>query len=354
MICSITQSVSERKGKGKATDFTLHQHVKSIRRFFCLCVLMFCTNDRCYTPVHNLITDMVDGLGGSTLLIKILNRLGACSSADTLARSIQFRVTEREERGPENECSPTSFTIMSIDNIDFFLHSYATVFCGDQKRSCHGTTIQVVQPQPTNLHVDECTCNFQSEGQSTSNQTSCTYTMDGSRQPQCVYAPQTHAPSCRRRKRDADRPYASPNSKSPLPKICRRSRSAKENYKTRTSSVQQISSTEEPRLDISHPPIHEALLSDFKTSSSEKKSLDQLSHDLYTYLWLKQNLNSEYNLVGLQEYMTLTRPREDEKSNIVYFDVLDAIADKKETVLLVLDKIRKQIVERHGKQWLSG
>ena len=120
MICSITQSVSERKGKGKATDFTLHQHVKSIRRFFCLCVLMFCTNDRCYTPVHNLITDMVDGLGGSTLLIKILNRLGACSSADTLARSIQFRVTEREERGPENECSPTSFTIMSIDNIDFF------------------------------------------------------------------------------------------------------------------------------------------------------------------------------------------------------------------------------------------
>ena len=70
---------------------------------------------------------------------------------------------------------------------------------------------------------------------------------------------------------------------------------------------------------------------------------------------VKTNLNSESNLVGLQEYMTLTtvtRPREDEKSNIVYFDVLDAIADKKETVLLVLDKIRKQIVERHGKQWL--
>ena len=39
----------------------------------------------CYTLVHNLITDMVDGLGGSTLLIKILNRLGACSSVDTLA-----------------------------------------------------------------------------------------------------------------------------------------------------------------------------------------------------------------------------------------------------------------------------
>ena len=32
-----------------------------LRRFFCLCALMFCTNDRC------CITDMVDGLGGSTL-----------------------------------------------------------------------------------------------------------------------------------------------------------------------------------------------------------------------------------------------------------------------------------------------
>ena len=123
MICSITQSVSERKGKGKATDFTLHQHVKSIRRFFCLCVLMFCTNDRCYTPVHNLIADMVDGLGGSTLLIKILNCLGACSSAEILARSIQFRVTEREERGPENECSSTSREVQKMNAHQHHLQS---------------------------------------------------------------------------------------------------------------------------------------------------------------------------------------------------------------------------------------
>ena len=80
---------------------------------------MFCTNDRCHSPVHNLITDMVDASGGSTLLIKMLNRLGVCSSADTLARAIQFRVTEREEKGLQHECSTTAFTIVSIDNIDF-------------------------------------------------------------------------------------------------------------------------------------------------------------------------------------------------------------------------------------------
>ena len=103
-ICTITQSVSERRGKGTT-------HVKTVRRFFCLCALMFCTNDRCHMPLHNLLTDMVDGLGGSTLLIKLLNRLGVCSSADTLARAIQFRVAEREEKGPQYKYAPTAFTI---------------------------------------------------------------------------------------------------------------------------------------------------------------------------------------------------------------------------------------------------
>ena len=108
-ICKLTQSVSERVGKGKGKG----SNVKTVRRIFCLCALMFCTNDRCCIPLHNLITDMVDGLGGSTLLVKILNRLGVCSSADTLARAIQYRVTERERKGVQSECSSTAFTILS-------------------------------------------------------------------------------------------------------------------------------------------------------------------------------------------------------------------------------------------------
>ena len=92
-ICIITQSVSERQGKGRVNEAT---HVKTVRRFFSVCALMFCTNDRCSTLLHNLITDMVDGLGGSAFLVKMLNRLGVCSSADTLARAIQYRVSERK------------------------------------------------------------------------------------------------------------------------------------------------------------------------------------------------------------------------------------------------------------------
>jgi hypothetical protein len=46
---------------------------------------------------------------------------------------------------PEN-----SFTVASADNLDY-LHSYARVYCGEQKSSWHGTTVQVLQPQPLSL-----------------------------------------------------------------------------------------------------------------------------------------------------------------------------------------------------------
>ena len=130
-VCMITKPMSAYKG------YT----------YFCLCVLLFCTDDRCHLPLHALITDAVESYGGSAMLIQMRNRLGACSSADTLARIIQYRVEEREKRGVEQDCNPNEITIISVDNIDF-LHSYAQVCCGAQTSSWHGTTIQTVQPKP--------------------------------------------------------------------------------------------------------------------------------------------------------------------------------------------------------------
>ena len=140
--------------------------------------------------------------------------------------------------------------------------------------------------------------------------------------------------------------------KAQLLKIRRRARSAMES--NRKMSL-QVPSRDTPSLTrTTHPPINISL-TDFKTSASEKKSVESLSQDLYTYLWLKLNLDSNDSIntfVSVQDYFILTKPKEKEKSNIVYFDVLDAIADKKETVLLVLDKLKKQIIEGQGKQWL--
>ena len=349
-ICTITQSASEKCGQSKVTDpCTQQHHIKTVRRFFCLCVIVYCTDDRCYLPLHNLITDVVDGLGGSTLLIQIMNRLGMCSSADTLARSIQFRVAQREKMGPQTECLPTSFTIVSIDNIDF-LHRYARIFCGNQTKSWHGTTVQVVQPKPLQLSTSlQCGAPLH-PAQST--QLSGDMNEYALTEPDySLKAAQTNV--MRRRKREVGMPYASPNCKSPQPKVQRRARTAMETHATVVTDPQTT-------LDTSAQSVHTSYrhmsLAHFRLSSTEQHSLDKLRLELYTYLWLKHHSSLEaspdHTFADLQEFFVITKPREEEKSNIVYFDVLDAIADNKETILLVLHKLRKQFIEGQGKQWL--
>lgn len=120
-IRTITRSFSERSGRNVQTSQpdTLQHHVKQVHCLFCLCAIMFCIDNRCSIPFHTLITDTIESFGGSSQLIRVLNRIGVCSSADTLARFIQCKVKERERNGPEEECSHTFPTIITFDNIDF-------------------------------------------------------------------------------------------------------------------------------------------------------------------------------------------------------------------------------------------
>ena len=80
--------------------------------------------------MHVLIADLVESQGGSAFLIQALNKLGVCSSQDTLQRFIQSKVDTQHGKHP---CSAffhsSTFTVISVDNIDF-LHSYARVFKG--------------------------------------------------------------------------------------------------------------------------------------------------------------------------------------------------------------------------------
>ena len=147
-MCVLTQSKSEIRGTSKVNEYqsTAH-HVKKVRRFFLLCAILFCTDDRCSIPMHTLMTDLVEIQGGSSVLVRILNRLGVCSSADTLARFVQLKRTASDQHHFK-QLSKDAFTLVSADNLDF-MHSFARVFCGHQTSSWHGTTVQVAQPLPS-------------------------------------------------------------------------------------------------------------------------------------------------------------------------------------------------------------
>ncbi len=137
-----TTSVRERSGKPSTSN-------KQIKRFFILCQSIHCTNQQFFSPLHYILANLVDMYGGAKKLNSLLNRLGVICSNDTQDRVVTEIAEYERNRQISESLTPNVLTVASVDDVDI-LKPHAAVYCGDQGRSFHGTTIQIVQPQPNN------------------------------------------------------------------------------------------------------------------------------------------------------------------------------------------------------------
>ena len=105
----MTQSVRQSRRK-------LFQNEKKryIRVFYALSVLQFCTNITCSAPLHILITEAVLCHGGSLELVRILNRLGAAASVETVNRLATYIVQARINTGIKPELESNRFTTYQL------------------------------------------------------------------------------------------------------------------------------------------------------------------------------------------------------------------------------------------------
>jgi len=116
MIVFLTRSVSETR-KGTEPDKISYQ--RKIQSLYTLCVVLFATNRCCSVPLHLLLTDLIDSQGGSYELIRLLNCLGAVASVETHRRYVQFQLEKKLASGILQSMDLSSFTVASVDNIDF-------------------------------------------------------------------------------------------------------------------------------------------------------------------------------------------------------------------------------------------
>lgn len=147
MIVMLTRTVKERRKNTSPSNISLKRKLHCL---YCVCVMFFATNTSCSVPLHVLLTDVIESQGGSYDLIRTLNKFGAVASIDTHRRYVQYQVQKQMEVGLLNDLDRQKFTVVTVDNIDF-LQRHAMVYCGDQGRSWHGTTVQVVQPNVTTV-----------------------------------------------------------------------------------------------------------------------------------------------------------------------------------------------------------
>ena len=164
----------------------------------------------------------------------------------------------------------------------------------------------------------------------------------------------SHTMSVLSRKRtERSSPIHSPMklTRSPLAKVQRRLRTGTERQKQQAKS-------QAPELHVAHghSSHHSSLsLSDFLMSERETDALVDLQKDLDSYILHRVAIStstSQKPFLNIQDFFSCIRVTHTEKSQIVYLEVMDSIADRKDTVMQLLHDLHQRFIADKDMQWL--
>lgn len=301
-----TQSGRELSGSQQSPTY---KHTKKVRRFFIYCLLMYCIQLSYKSPIHLALTDAIEVCGGSRELIRILNRLGVSVSTDVHDNFVATIAEEARQTKVWDLFDPEIFTIITADNFDL-LKRHAAVYCGNQYRSFHGTTIQVVQPDSTlRVHTNS----------------------GGEHQLQ---------PSVPQKRNVSQSPGSSPHQlgkKGPKRRRTVTPMSPIGKFSRPHGSHSMSRFIEDLSVDLS--------VDQFKESEREGAEYDNISSQVFAYLTHKCTvISTEKTLKELNEFLTSMRGFESPKeSRIHYMELLNENADSQETMLHVSDYLLSEL-----------
>ena len=317
MVCTLTQSTRD---KLKHTQ-TYGGRKKNLRRLYILHLLLYCMDNTCSMPFHVVIADLIDCHSGNSELIRTFNRLGVCVSQDTLLRRIRGTVQHITRHGLLHGMNYSCLTVFTMDNIDF-LHSYAQVFSGNQQLSWHGTTIQAVQCKPS-----ACTSMTQNVGL--------------------------------RRAHALLSPMNSPT-QSPVPQKSRARTGTELSQLSQTTSSTASTGTVGDNtsycfsvVETYSPNSISLSIENFRLTTVESSRVKEFISHATSYCLLRNSLPDDKQLVSLQNFFSIaTKASSPEVGIVKYVQVLDEIADSKDTILHIVSELYAHYICKHGNKYL--
>ena len=151
-------------------------------------------------------------------------------------------------------------------------------------------------------------------------------------------------------------PVSSPHKCLPLPKRQRRMRTGIEGA-SRNVHDQSVSSRTVTQREFQHQTLSQKptlTIKDLQRSTKEGEVIEELTQMSTEYI-LQKVVSSEHNkmLVDLQTYYSLSNHLPTpERSNIIYFKVLDQRCDDKETLINIISELYEEFVVLKKNKWV--